>query len=152
MKRLAVFLATSGGAGYFPFAPGTVGSAVGVVIFVLTRHWPLAWQVTLAGAVSIAGIWTGSIAGRHFGSEDPGQVVIDEVAGQLMTLIGTGAGPGGIVLGFFIFRILDIVKPWPARGFEQLAGGLGIMADDLMVGVYGNLLVRAAILVLPAYL
>ena len=79
-------------------------------------------------------------------------MVIDEVAGQLVTLIGTGAGLGGIVLGFFVFRILDIVKPWPARGFEHLPGGLGIMADDLMVGIYGNLLVRLAVFLLPALL
>ena len=150
MKRLAVFVATSGGAGYFPIAPGTVGSAVGVVIYVLTRGWPLAWQVALVAAVSIAGMWAGSAAERHFGREDPGQVVIDEVAGQLVTLLATGAGVGGMVLGFFVFRILDIIKPWPARGFEQLPGGLGIMADDLMVAVYGNLLVRLGVYLLPA--
>jgi phosphatidylglycerophosphatase A len=149
MKRLAVFIATSGGAGYFPIAPGTVGSAVGIAIFFLTRGWPLAWQVALVAAISIVGIWAGSVAGRHFGSEDPGQVVIDEVAGQLVTLLATGAGLGGMVLGFFVFRILDIIKPWPARGFERLPGGLGIMADDLMVGVYGNVLVRLAIFLLP---
>jgi len=149
MKRLAVLIATSGGAGYFPIAPGTVGSAVGIVIYFVTRGWPLTAQLALVAAVSIVGMWAGSVAARHFGREDPGQVVIDEVAGQLLTLLGTGAGVGGIVLGFFVFRILDIIKPWPARGFERFPGGVGIMADDLMVGVYGNLLVRLAILLLP---
>ena len=152
MKRLAIVVATAAGAGYAPVAPGTAGSVVGLLVFFLTRGWPLGWQIVLVGAVSIVGIWAGSVAGRHFGSEDPGQVVIDEVAGQLVTLMGTGAGPGGMVLGFAAFRILDIIKPWPARGFEKLPGGLGIMADDLMAGVYANLLVRLAVFLLPAWL
>ena len=120
MKRVAVVIATAGGAGYFPMAPGTVGSAVGIVIYLLMRDWPLAWQVALVVAVSIVGIWAGSVAGRHFGKEDPGQVVIDEVAGQLLTLLATGAGLGGIALGFALFRVLDITKPWPAA---NRAGG-----------------------------
>ena len=152
MKRLAVLIATVGGAGYFPVAPGTVGSAVGIAIYYVSRAWPLPSQFALVAAVSVVGIWAGSVAARHFAKEDPGQVVVDEVAGQLLTLFATGAGPGGIVLGFFVFRVLDIIKPWPARGFERLPGGLGIMADDLMAGVYGNLLVRVAIFLLPTVL
>jgi phosphatidylglycerophosphatase A len=81
--------------------------------------------------------------------------VIDEVAGQLMTFIGiahsTGGAIGGIgiLAGFLIFRLLDIVKPWPANRFERLPGGVGIMADDIMAGVYGNLLMRAFTVAVP---
>jgi phosphatidylglycerophosphatase A len=144
MKRVAVLLATSLGAGYFPVAPGTVGSAVGLAVFFLTNHWSATSQIALVAILSIVGVWASGEAARHFGREDPGPVVIDEVAGQLLTLLLTGVGLAGALAGFFIFRVLDVLKPWPARGFERLPGGVGIMADDLMVAVYGNLLLHLA--------
>jgi len=146
MNRLAVLLATSLGAGYFPVAPGTAGSAVGVVIYLLTRHRSAPEQIGLLAVISVIGVWAASVAARHFGRDDPGPVVIDEVAGQLLTLLLTGVGAGGAIVGFFLFRVLDIFKPWPARQFESLHGGLGIMADDLMVAVYGNLLMHLFVL------
>jgi phosphatidylglycerophosphatase A len=146
MKRLAVLLATSGGAGYAPIAPGTFGSAVGLVIYLLTRSWSEAPQIALVAAISVVGVWAADVAARHFGRDDPGQVVIDEVAGQLLTLLLTGVGVTGAIAGFLLFRVLDVFKPWPARQFEQLHGGLGIMADDLMVAVYGNILMRLLVM------
>ena len=146
MKRLAVLLATSLGAGYFPVAPGTAGSAVGVVIYLLTRNWSAFRQIALVAIISGIGVWAAELAARHFGRDDPGPVVIDEVAGQLLTLLLTGVGAGGAVIGFFLFRVLDIFKPWPARRLENLHGGLGIMADDLMVAIYGNILMRVFVL------
>ena len=142
MTRVAVLLATAGGAGYAPVAPGTVGSAIGAIAYLLTRHWPASWQIGLAAGVTIAGIWAASVAAEHFGRHDPGQVVIDEVSGQWATLLLTGAGPLGTVIGFFLFRLLDVTKPWPARRLETLPSGLGIMADDLMVALYGNILLH----------
>lgn len=148
MRRLGVFVATVGGAGFFPVAPGTIGSAVGVAIYLLTRHWPASWQAALLLAICLAGTWASTEAARHFQREDPSHVVIDEVAGQLATLFMTGVGFGGAVVGFVLFRVLDIVKPWPARQFESLPDGLGIMADDVMAGIYGWLLISAALLLL----
>ena len=142
MTRVAVLLATAGGAGYAPVAPGTVGSAIGAIAYLLTRHWPASWQIGLAATVTIAGIWAAGVAAQHFGRHDPGQVVIDEVSGQWVTLLLTGAGPLGVVVGFFLFRLLDVTKPWPARRMETLPSGLGIMADDLMVALYGNVLLQ----------
>lgn len=142
MKRLGVLLATSLGAGYFPVAPGTAGSVVGVAIYLLTSHWTAATQVALVVVVSAIGVWAAGEGAKHFQREDPGQVVIDEVAGQLLTLLLTGASIGGAIVGFFVFRVLDILKPFPARRLEHLHGGFGIMADDLMVALYGNLLMR----------
>ncbi len=139
MTRLAVLLATAGGAGYAPVAPGTAGSAVAVGVYLLVREWTFVPMLVLVSAVIVAGIWAGGVAARHFGAEDPGPVVVDEVAGQLIALWGTGPGLTGVVLGFFLFRAFDIVKPWPARQLEALPGGLGIMADDLAAGVYANL-------------
>jgi phosphatidylglycerophosphatase A len=149
MKRLAVLLATAGGAGHAPLAPGTAGSAVGLVIYLVTRMWPSVWQVILLAAISLVGVWAAHVAARHFNREDPGEVVIDEVAGQLATLCLTGAGVWAAVFGFLVFRVLDIVKPWPSGRFERLPGGIGIMADDLMAGAYGNLLVRGLAYALP---
>jgi phosphatidylglycerophosphatase A len=148
MKRLAVLLATSGGAGYTPIAPGTAGSAVGVVIYLLTYRLAVVVQIALVVVISLIGVWAADVAARHFGRDDPGQVVIDEVAGQLLTLLLTGVGWMGAVAGFFIFRVLDVIKPWPARRLEHLHGGLGIMADDLMVALYGNILIRVLIVAL----
>jgi phosphatidylglycerophosphatase A len=149
MKRVALGLATVAGAGYFPVAPGTIGSAVGTVLYLLVCQRPLAQQATLVIGIAIAGTWAAGIAEDHFGRSDPGQVVIDEVLGQLVTLFATGASLTVAVIGFFLFRALDIVKPWPARQFERFPGGLGIMADDAMAGVYGNLLVRLFRLLFP---
>jgi phosphatidylglycerophosphatase A len=142
MKRAAVILATVGGAGYFPIAPGTVGSAVGVLIYWFTRQWPLSWQLGLLAGVTLSGTWAAGVAAGHFGREDPGHVVVDEVAGQLVTLLLTGAALPGAVIGFFAFRLFDIIKPWPANRFERLPGGVGIMADDLMAGVYANIVLQ----------
>lgn len=141
MKQLGVALGTVGGAGFFPFAPGTVGSAVGIVVYLLTRHWAWPLQLALLVAITIVGIWAADVTARALNREDPGPVVIDEVAGQLVTLFMTGAGLYGAIIGFFVFRLFDIVKPWPARQLEDLPGGVGIMADDLMAGVYGWLVV-----------
>ena len=142
-------IATAGGAGYFPFAPGTVGSAVGIGVYFLTRHLDAPWQIGLLVAVSVIGTWAASIAARHFGREDPGYVVVDEVAGQLVTLLLLDVGIIGATLGFLIFRVLDIIKPWPARRFEDLPGGLGIMADDIMAGAYGWVLLWGSITLVP---
>lgn len=151
MNRLAVFLATAGGAGYVPVAPGTAGSAVGVLLYLLTWKWTLTGQFALLLVISVLGVWASHQAARHFGREDPGPVVIDEVAGQLLTLIFAGGSPMTLVLGFLLFRALDIVKPWPARRFEDLPGGLGIMADDLMAGFYGRAILMAAASLAPAW-
>jgi phosphatidylglycerophosphatase A len=145
VKSLGVGIATVGGVGWFPIAPGTAGSAVGVVIYLLTRNQTVLAQGALLLGITVIGVWAASVAERAFGKEDPGPVVIDEVAGQLLTLFMTGVGWKGAVAGFFIFRLFDIVKPPPARQLERLHGGLGIMADDLAAGAYGWLLIMALV-------
>lgn len=102
--------------------------------------------------VCVVGVWSGSIAERHFDGIDPGPVVIDEVLGMLVTLAYVPVGVTGAVVGFFVFRILDIVKPWPARRLEALHGGLGIMADDGMAAVYGNVVMRGLVALAPGWL
>jgi phosphatidylglycerophosphatase A len=152
MTRLAVWFATAGPAGYSPIAPGTAGSVVGVLIYLAAWRASLNQQLLVLLVITATGIWAADVAARHFGKGDPSHVVIDEVAGQLLTFAGLSLGGPGILVGFLLFRLLDIIKPWPARQLESLHGGLGIMADDLMAAVYANLLLRGAILLFPGWL
>jgi phosphatidylglycerophosphatase A len=149
MKRIAVVIASAAGLGYAPIAPGTVGSAAGVLIFFLTSHWSLPTQVLLALGVTAVGVWASSVAAGHFGRSDPSQVVVDEVAGQLITLLGTGATWKGAIIGFLLFRVFDIVKPWPANKLEALHGGWGIMADDVMAAIYACAILHGIIWLVP---
>ena len=153
MTRLAVLIASFGYTGFFPIAPGTAGSAAALVVYALIR-W--SGSPVLEGgvlvAVALVGTWAASVAERYFGRTDPGQIVIDEVLGMLMTLAFMPLTWTGVVVGFFVFRALDIVKPFPAGAAEDLHGGLGVMSDDAMCGVYGNLIMRVLIWLLPAWL
>jgi phosphatidylglycerophosphatase A len=151
MRRVAVFLATCGYVGYAPVAPGTFGSAAGLAIFALVRMSgsTIVELVTIVGLFAI-GVWSGTEAERHFGGVDPGPIVLDEVVGMLITLALLPVNVTGAIVGFFIFRALDVVKPWPAGRFEQLHGGLGVMADDAMAAVYGHVLMRILFAVAPA--
>jgi phosphatidylglycerophosphatase A len=145
VKSLGVGIATVGGVGWFPIAPGTAGSAVGVGIYLVTRTWSAPAQVALLIGITLVGLWAAGVAETELKKEDPGPVVIDEVAGQLVTLLLTGVGWRGAIVGFFLFRVLDIIKPFPARRLERLHGGLGIMADDLMAGAYGLVVMMALV-------
>ena len=152
MTRLAVFVATVGYCGYFPFAPGTVGSAAGLVVYLLvwwTRSTTV--EVGLITGVFAVGIWAATAAEQYFGGIDPGPVVIDEVLGMLVTLAFMPVGIATALAGFVLFRIFDVIKPYPAGRFEQLHGGLGVMADDAMAAVYANLTLRAVVYFLPGW-
>jgi phosphatidylglycerophosphatase A len=153
MTRLAVFLASAGYTGYVPFAPGTIGSLVGLVLYagIHWAHAPLVAELAILAVVLVVGVWAAGITERHLGLEDPGPVVIDEVAGMLITLVLTGVGWSGAVAGFLLFRFFDIVKPYPASKLERLGGGLGIMADDVMAGLYANVALRLLLRLAPGW-
>ena len=99
-------------------------------------------QAAAIVAMFVAGSWSASVAERHFGRTDPGQVVIDEVLGMLMTLFLNPVSWLGAIVGFLLFRIADVIKPFPANRLERLPGGLGVMADDAMAAIYANLVLR----------
>lgn len=139
--RVPLAVATGLGVGYVPFAPGTFGSALGLVLWRALPADPLIQAVVIAG-VSAAGVWSSGLAESHFQGTDPGPVVIDEVMGMLVTLFLNPVGWGGALLAFFLFRAFDVLKPYPANRLEKLHGGLGIMADDFMAAVYANLTLR----------
>jgi phosphatidylglycerophosphatase A len=153
VTRFALFVATVAYCGYFPFAPGTVGSAVGLVVYGLVWWSQSAVvEVALIAGLFAAGVWAAGAAERYFGGTDPGPVVIDEVVGMLITLAFIPVGAAAAIAGFVLFRIFDVIKPYPADRLEQLHGGLGVMADDMMAGVYANLSLRLALWLLPGWL
>ena len=151
--RLAVFIATVGYAGYFPIAPGTVGSAAGLVAYLIVwwTQSPVV-EVALIAGLFILGVWAGTTAERYFGGIDPGPVVVDEVVGMLITLAFIPVGLSGAIAGFFLFRVFDIIKPFPAGRLEALHGGLGVMADDAMAAIYANLSLRAILWLFPGWI
>jgi phosphatidylglycerophosphatase A len=166
--HFALFVATAGGLGSFPKAPGTLGSLVGVAIFGLfdyfvpleilpnSNHplwakalWVATWMLPLTLLIAAAGVWASSKVEKRFGEKDPQYVVIDEVSGQHLTyVLALALGSWKyLLLGFILFRVFDIWKPFPARQAESLPGGWGIMADDWIAGIYaaiGLWLARAA--------
>jgi len=152
VTRLAVFVATVAYCGYFPIAPGTVGSAAGLLVYLLV-WWTRspAVEMTLILAVFAAGVWAATEAERFFGGIDPGPVVIDEVLGMLITLAFMPVGVATAIAGFVLFRIFDVIKPYPANRFERLHGGFGVMADDAMAAVYANLVLRGVVYLLPGW-
>ncbi|HYB94793.1 MAG TPA: phosphatidylglycerophosphatase A [Vicinamibacterales bacterium] len=153
MKQLAVFVASFGYVGFFPFAPGTAGSLAALALFALIRWFgEPAVEITIIGIVCLVGVWAASGTEAALGRKDPGIVVIDEVAGMLITLALLPVSIAGVVLGFLLFRALDVIKPYPAAQMEHLHGGFGIMADDVFAGLYSHLLLRVCMWVAPAWL
>ena len=143
LERLAVGLATVGPVGFAPIAPGTAGSVVGLGLFWLVRSTGSTWlEVTVLLAVTLVGVVAAYTAEAKYRQQDPGLIVIDEVAGMLVTLLAVPVGLGGALIGFFAFRLFDIVKPFPARQAERLPGGWGVMTDDLVAGIYAQGLLR----------
>lgn len=153
MTRLAVFVATVAYCGYFPFAPGTVGSVAGLVVYLLVwwAQSPIV-EAALITCLFLAGVWAGTTAERYFGGIDPGPIVIDEVVGMLITLAFVPVGLSGALAGFVLFRVFDVIKPFPAGRLERLHGGFGVMADDAMAAVYANISLRLLLAFFPGWI
>ena len=143
LQRAAVGFATVGPVGFAPIAPGTAGSGVGLALFWAVRSTRSIWlEVVVLLVVAGAGVAAASAAEAWYRRQDPGLVVIDEVAGMLVTLLAVPVGFSGAMVGFFAFRLFDILKPFPARHAERLPGGWGVVTDDLVAGVYAQGLLR----------
>jgi phosphatidylglycerophosphatase A len=145
MRTLITFIATGAYAGYVPFVPGTVGSIVGVMLgLLLIPVWnrsPAAFlmlfTVVFTAACRIAGA-AEKLAGEH----DSSTIVIDEIFGMIAAMFLIPAGWLWLLTAFALFRILDVVKPWPASFFDRMHGGAGVMLDDLISGIYANLVLQ----------
>jgi len=136
---VARFLATAGGVGYSPVAPGTCGTAVTVPIAWALAGAPLWGFVAIVVAVILVGVWAAEVADRAWGTHDSGRVVVDEVAGYLATVaLVDRADPVVLGVGFVVFRALDIIKPPPIRWIDEyVPGGWGVVLDDVAAGVIG---------------
>ena len=146
MRGVAIALATCFGVGYVPVAPGTFGSLAGLALWLI-----LPTPAALAAAIVVTfavGAWASGVAEHHFATSDPGPAVIDEVMGMLATMFLNPSGWVSASAGFFLFRLFDVIKPYPANRLERLPGGFGIMADDLMAAIYANLVLRVCLAVL----
>jgi phosphatidylglycerophosphatase A len=150
MDRTGLVLATCGGVGYAPVAPGTFGSVAGLFLFAAVRSAGSAVVEALAIAALFGlGLWSAGVAERRLGRTDPGPIVLDEVVGMLITLALLPVNVTGALAGLLVFRALDVVKPWPAASMERLPGGLGVMADDAVAGLYGHLAMRGLLAAAP---
>jgi phosphatidylglycerophosphatase A len=160
--RIALALTTFG-VGYIPGAPGTYGSVIGVAIYlgvgwfethaaghagnaVFAAAFHYAINAILLTVFCLVGIWASNRTEAIFGNGDPSQAVVDEVIGQLITFafIPFGLGWPFILAGFLLFRIFDIIKPYPCNGLQDIPGGLGICADDIVAGVYAGICLAIA--------
>lgn len=156
---LAVIIATGGGAGFVPIAPGTWGSLVGLLIAygliaAFKQNVALLQNLLIVVSVVLAwiGIWAGTRAESVFGKKDSGQIVIDEVCGQVITFVFIAPFLAGLgeqwrwwmIPGFLLFRAFDIFKPFPINGLQSLTGGVGVMMDDVIAGIYAAALMSLA--------
>jgi phosphatidylglycerophosphatase A len=141
--RIALLVAEWFGAGRSPLAPGTVGTATAVPLAHLAAPLGVASYIALCAAVTLVAIWAADRADRRLGTHDSGRIVIDEVAGYLVTMAWVDRSePILLLAGFAVFRVADIVKPPPARFFDRgFRGGVGVVLDDVVAGLYASLVV-----------
>ena len=147
--KAVMFLATGAYVGHIPFAPGTFGSLVGFpFIYLFSRaDWPLA--VILTAILILFAVWVANLAERQLKAKDPGCIVIDEIAGMCVTMLGVPLTLTTGLAGFFLFRVFDVIKPPPARQMEKiLHGGWGVVMDDVVAGIMANILLHIGILLL----
>ena len=150
MRRIAVIIARCFGAGYSPLAPGTVGAAVGLLPVLILAGWPWIYGL-VAALLFFVGVWASGVAEEAFGQHDSPRIVVDEAASIMVTFMGLALTPMTLLIGFVLNRLLDIVKPFPAYGAQSAKAGWGIMLDDLVAGIYGNLLLRLILAVVIWY-
>jgi len=147
--KVALILATWFGSGLSPVTPGTTGTLAGIpLILIVGCLGPRVSAVSLAVLIAVS-IWASHRTEALLGRKDPGEVVIDEVAGFLVTMFLLPLSWLTVVLGFLLFRLFDVMKPWPIRQAERLNSGLGIVADDLLAGLYSHLALRIILLAIP---
>jgi phosphatidylglycerophosphatase A len=137
MRRFVILFATWGGTGYSPLASGTVGTLAAIPLYLILARLPLPLYLLTLVPFFFFASWVSGLAEEIFAEKDSGKIVIDEVVGYLVTMAGVPLSWQGVVLGFFLFRLFDIVKVEPARYCDQhLKNGYGVVLDDVVAGVY----------------
>ncbi|MDX2499327.1 MAG: phosphatidylglycerophosphatase A [Deltaproteobacteria bacterium] len=151
-EKMSVFLATGFYVGNIPFAPGTFGSLLGLPLCFILAGIQLPPAIIVVVLFIGLAVWVSNNAARTLKRKDPGCIVIDEIAGMMVTLIGVPVHLTSVIIGFILFRILDIAKPFPIRMIDKrLSGGLGIVADDVVAGIFANMLTRISLIFLGIY-
>jgi phosphatidylglycerophosphatase A len=143
-RELILFIAQGAYAGKFPVAPGTAGTLVGVLIQYAIRNASLLLYISITLLLCIVGTWAAGKAEIILGRKDSPSIVIDEIAGFLIAMFMVPSGWGYVAAGFALFRLFDIIKPWPLHSLQAVHGGLGIMIDDIGAGIYANIVLQLA--------
>jgi phosphatidylglycerophosphatase A len=142
-RRLVLFFATGFGSGFVPVMPGTAGTAAGVVLFFILSPLSLSLYLLTTVAFIFISIWNAHQAALYLQVKDPPQIVIDEIAGYLVTMASFPFTWPYVAAGFIIFRVFDIIKPYPAGWIDRkVAGGYGIVLDDVAAGIYANVVLQ----------
>jgi phosphatidylglycerophosphatase A len=144
LKKLKYIFATGFGIGYAPYIPGTIGSFVALLLFIFIPLQDYIW-LAISIIMFFIGIWASGTVEKDKG-KDPGIVVIDEIVGQWIALLFLPRILWIFIASFFVFRILDIIKPFPAADLEELDGGTGIMLDDIIVAIYTNVALQLTLI------
>jgi phosphatidylglycerophosphatase A len=153
MSHLIIALASAGYVGFFPWGPGTVGTLVGVLVYLLYSPLPPLFYLFTTAAFFFLACWIAGKAEGILGKKDSPKIVIDEVAGYLMAMALLPPSPALLVGGFLFFRVLDIIKPPPLRWIHaKMTGGMAVVLDDAVAGVYTNLLLRLILVYFPKFL
>jgi len=143
-RTIILFIAEGAYSGKSPFAPGTAGTLVGVLLYLGLKNVGPIPYIILTCLVCIVGTWAAGRAEILLAKRDSPSIVIDEIAGYLIAMFMVPVGWGYITAGFFLFRVFDILKPWPLYDLQDVHGGLGVMLDDVGAGVYTNILLQIA--------
>lgn len=147
------FLAFGLGTGTAPYAPGTFGTLLGLPLVYLLAGYPVWVYIVSTIVLTIAGIWICDRTSKDIGVHDHSGIVIDEVAGYLVTMFMVPVTLWTLILGFFVFRFFDVLKPWPINWLDRkVEGGLGIMVDDLLAGVYSLIVMQLCVMYFPEWL
>src|SRR4030067_3381077 len=146
MKHFILLMATGFGVGYSPLAPGTLGTLISVPVYYFLSEIPSPiYEITLVGFFFLS-VWSSENAEIFVGKKDDPRIVIDEMMGFLITMLWVPKTPFFILAGFILFRIFDIFKPFPIRRLEKVKGGYGVGLDDVMAGIFTNVILRFIII------
>lgn len=147
-RRLILFIAQGGYVGRFPFAPGTVGTLAAIPLYLAMMRLSPAVYLALCVLLFLVGTWASDRAEALLGRKDSPSIVIDEVVGFLVAMFLLPPAWVFVVAGFFLFRVFDIIKPYPLDNLQNIRGGLGVMLDDIGAGIYTNIVLQVAVAVL----
>ena len=145
-EKVIIFVATGAGLGKIPFAPGTFGTLMGILFVLSFKLINPCYETISVVILIIFAIWIADQAEKILKQKDPGCIVIDEIAGYVVTMVGISLSIYTILIGFILFRFFDILKPFPVKYFEKnFKGGPGIVLDDLVAGLLSSFVLRILI-------